>query len=215
MCVLEREWQGGFVCVCVFLCLSIWAASHTASQQLDRGRQQQGTWTSDQKQSPGWLCISAFPLHVPLPPTLPCKSKLHAAQSAAPQSASGTSGGRKSNLFDWDIICIVYTVAITTMIKTIIPNPLLRKASSAETTLLLWLAADNFSQAWREKKYPLEMYLCIPWDCIIHFAMCLTIQHSVTGQQLCVYSVVMKSTESTQGPALCLSTPCAVTPICT
>ena len=99
VCVRERE-RIGFECACVFLCLSIWAASHTASQQLDRGRQQQGTWTSDQKQSPGRLCISALPSTCPSihpTPSLPCKSKPHAA---APELDSNTSGRRKSPLFD-------------------------------------------------------------------------------------------------------------------
>lgn len=71
LCVCEIVSGGGFVWVCVLLCLRIWAASHTASQQLDRERQQRGTWTSDQKQSPGRLCISAFPPLIHSTPTPP------------------------------------------------------------------------------------------------------------------------------------------------
>jgi len=69
VCVWGRETarEAGRVwcAICVFLCLSLGSESHTASQQLDRGRQQQGTWTSDQKQFPGSLCISAFPPLIP------------------------------------------------------------------------------------------------------------------------------------------------------
>lgn len=159
-------------------------------------------------------CVFLLSLHTCLhpAPSLGCKSKPRAARRAAPQSASGTSGGRKSNLFDCDIICIANAAAITSMIKikTIISNLLLWEASRAESRdwPQITLAMRDTDKNNKYKKSNLRRYLlcCASREAVSFISGCGSAS-GVTGQQLGVYSVVMKYVESTQQPALGFLTP--------
>lgn len=120
----EAQTEGEFVCLCIpqsHYLSRISRCISTTWQRVSAARDLNQWPETIPRQAVDFCFPSKHPsIHPSIRPTpsLACKSNPHAAQCSAPESVSDTSGGRKSNLFDWDIICIGFTVAIRTVIKT-------------------------------------------------------------------------------------------------